>query len=366
MGWRRLGGGLLFVSVWLVAACGDDSQTGGAGAGGTDLGGSSSGAANAGGQGGGVGGGAQGGSAPVPESCDPFEPRVDPPEVWVLPDGFASNVVELIGTAETSLDVMMYQFTVQSIADALVAAHDRGVLVRVLLDPDETVNDTVRATLTGSGIEVRDAPATFSYAHAKVVVVDGARAMVSSGNFNSYSTSSERNYAAIDTAADDVDDLEAVFEHDWSGAPLDLSCTRLVVSPDNAKARLTALISSATTSLDLAVMYLSDTGLRDAVAGRVAAGVPVRILLADPSWISGNAQAATELAAIGAEVEFCVDYELHAKLIVADDTVFIGSENLSYTALTKNREVGIFVEEAPGAALVKQTFESDWAQGVPP
>lgn len=361
MRWRV--GSWLLVASALLGACTDDSASGGAtsSAGGADggsqpVGGSSD---------GGVGGQNQGGS-PFVESCDPFEARTSAPEMWVLPDGFTQNVVDLADSATTTLDLMMYQFTIQAIADALVSAHQRGVVVRVLLDPDQGVNDSVRTKLTNAGIEVRDAPAEFSYAHAKVLVVDGERALVSSGNFNSYSASTERNYAVVDEATDDVADLLAIFEHDWSGAALDLSCTRLVVSPENARARLTQLIGSATTNLDLAVMYLSDYDLRDAVQARAMAGVPVRILLADPGWIDGNAQAAVDLQAMGAEVKFSVDYELHAKLIIADSTVFVGSENLSYTALNSNREVGVLITEEAPSALARQTFELDWANGVLP
>jgi phosphatidylserine/phosphatidylglycerophosphate/cardiolipin synthase-like enzyme len=52
--------------------------------------------------------------------------------------------------------------------------------------------------------------------------------------------------------------------------------------------------------------------------------------------------------------------------MVADQArAYVGSENLSYTSLTKNREVGVVTLEAPVVQAVADTFESDWAAAMP-
>ncbi|MEJ7735542.1 MAG: phospholipase D-like domain-containing protein [Polyangiaceae bacterium] len=319
---------------------------------------------------GGAGGaGAEGGAGPggaPAESCDPYQARAEVPELFVGPTGVEARMVELIDEATTSIELMMYQFNRAKIANALIAAAGRGATVRVLLDGAQYTNDDVRADLTAAGIEVRDAPTSFEHAHAKAMVLDAVRAVVFSGNFNSYSVTSERNYGVVDASADDVADVRAVFEHDWSGAPLDLSCTRLVVSPDNSRERLQELVFGAKERLDMAVMYISDAEVKDAVLGRAADGVPVRVLLADPSWIDDNTATAAELAAAGVSARFLAKYELHAKLVIADGAAFVGSENLSWTSLEKNREVGVFVTEAEPFGGITETFESDWAAGIDP
>ncbi len=297
-------------------------------------------------------------------ACDPYLPRDPAPELFIGPDGVLAPVLELINGANESIDILMYQFTIDSVVDALVAAQGRGVEVRVLLDPDQTVNASAETRLVAGGVAVRDAPAMFTHAHSKVLIVDRARAIVMSANLNGFSISSERNYGVVLVDRDDVNDLAAVFESDWSGAPLDLVCTRLLVSPVNARQRIFELIAGAGATLDMAVMYISDSAVRDAVVARADAGVAVRVLLADPAWIDGNTATAAELEAAGIPVKFLKTDELHAKLIVADGVAFVGSENLSYTSLTQNREVGVLVGEPGPAAAVAGQFEADWAAGV--
>jgi phosphatidylserine/phosphatidylglycerophosphate/cardiolipin synthase-like enzyme len=359
------------LATTLLLACGgsdstpsDEDDGDGAGASGqSGPGGPGSGGA---GQGGGATTGGTGSGGEPAESCDPFQARTDVPELFVGPNGVESKIVGLIDAATTSVDLMMYQFNRYKIGNALIAAKDRGLKVRVLLDGDQYTNDDVKADLLAAGVEVKDAPATFEHAHAKVLLLDGQQAVIFSGNYNSYSMSSERNYGVIDRSKDDVADAQAIFEADWSGAPMDISCTRLIVTPENARERMMGLIDGAQQSLDLAIMYISDDEALDAIMGRAQAGVPVRVLLASPGWIEDNVQTAAQLESAGVQAKYLTDYELHAKLVVADGTAFVGSVNLSWNALEANREIGVFVTETEPVTGIKDTFESDWASGVNP
>ena len=54
------------------------------------------------------------------------------------------------------------------------------------------------------------------------------------------------------------------------------------------------------------------------------------------------------------------------KAIVVDGkAAYLGSENLSTTSLTKNREVGLVTDEATPVTTVAGTFEKDWAIATP-
>ncbi len=316
------------------------------------------------GQGGDGGAGGMGGVQPP--ACDAWVPRWQEPETLVGPTGLQARLVELMGGATNQLSLMMYQLSCTACVDGLIAARERGVQVRVLLDYEQTVNQSAIAALEGAGIEVKAAPAAFNHAHAKVMILDGEAAVVMSANMNVYSMSSERNYGVIDRDPQDVAQLMALFERDWTGnGAVDTSCTRLVLSPENARERLVELINSATTNLDLAVMYISDSGIKNAIKAKIMAGVPTRILFAHPEWIDSNPDTAQELSAAGAETKYLYSLELHAKLIMADGIPFVGSENMSYNALENNREVGLFVTEPSPAAIIQQQFEADWAAGEP-
>jgi phosphatidylserine/phosphatidylglycerophosphate/cardiolipin synthase-like enzyme len=293
--------------------------------------------------------------------CAATDPRDPPTTTFVGPTGLESRMTELIDGAVSSLELQMYLFTVDELADRVIAAHQRGVEVRVLLDPDHEGNGAVRAQLSGAGVPVRDAPSGFEFAHAKYLVIDGETAVITSANFNFGALSSERNYGAITRDPDDVADLAAIFDADWDGGALDLACTRLVVSPVNSRQNLLGLIGGAEATLDLSVIYMSDSTLRGAVIAAHDRGVAVRVLLADPDDFPENADTATTLANQGVEVGYATSFDLHAKLIVADGVAFVGSQNLSPTSLNENREVGVLVTEPAAVAPIEAQFEADWA-----
>ncbi len=113
-------------------------------------------------------------------------------------------------------------------------------------------------------------------------------------------------------------------------------------------------------------MQLADAKVREAIAARKDAGVTVRVILADPSWIAANAAAGTFLAQHAIEARRIVSPKVHVKSILVDGKVaYAGSENLSQTSLDKNREVGLLVTEAENVATMRATFEHDWTAATP-
>lgn len=333
------------VAALALLACGGEGSAAGTGAGG------------AGGEG--AAGGA-GGDAPM--ACDMWAPRPSEPEVLIGPVGLEDRLVAMIDAATSSIELMMYQLDCPRCGDALVGAHQRGVAVRVLLDGEQAVNAAAEQDLLAAGVPVADAPGELNHAHAKVMIVDGRDAVVMSANMNGYSFSSERNYGVVDRDPQDVAQLGAIFERDWAGrGEIDVSCTRLLVSPLNSRSRL---LASAEQTLDLGVMYVSDPEVAHAIEAMAGEGVTVRVLLAMPEWIESNAATAAELAAAGVQTRYLYTHELHAKLVIADGVPFVGSQNLSTNALENNREVGVIVTEPTPAATVVAQFEQDWANGV--
>jgi phosphatidylserine/phosphatidylglycerophosphate/cardiolipin synthase-like enzyme len=300
--------------------------------------------------------------------CSARSPRTVAPEPFVGPSGLQARLTQLIDGAQTSLDVAMYLFTVNALADRIIAAKNRGVAVRVMLDPDHPGNATVRTRLGQAGVPNRNAPSIYSFSHAKYFVVDGNAAVIMSMNFNVDAMSSERNYGLVDRDPDDVADLRAVFEMDWASAggeplrPADLACTRLIVSPTNAKARILDHIERAGTSLDVEAIYIAEAEVRDAIAAAKTRGVAVRVIL-EPT--PDNVETIASFTSMGIPVRDAVGFENHAKLIISDGVALVGSENFSQTSLTRNREVGALVFEPAAAAKIQQQFDADWAAGGP-
>lgn len=294
--------------------------------------------------------------------CLATTPRTVPLEAFVGPTGLQQRMTALIDGARTSLDVQMYLFTVKPLAERIVAAKQRGVQVRVILDPDEAGNAAVEPILRAGGVTVRQASSVYTYSHAKYLIVDRATTAIMSLNFNVDAMSAERNYGAIDKDPEDVSDLIAIFEMDWAAAgnepvkPADLTCTRLIVSPNNSQQRVIELVNSAKTTLELELMYLSESNVRSAVGQAKQRGVTVRVILED-----AMDPAVSYLTGLKIPVKFPpTSIYLHSKLIIADGVAFVGSENMSLTSLTRNREVGVLVTEPAGQAVIQAAFESDW------
>ena len=304
--------------------------------------------------------------APDGTGCTALTPRSEPVEAFIGPTGLEARMAALIDGAKSSLDVQMYLFTVDSLADKLVAARGRGVAVRVLLDPDHAGNMNVTPTLTSGAVNWKKAPSLYTFSHAKYLIVDRAQAVIMSMNWNVDAMRSERNYGLIDRDIEDIADLQSIFDADWSlasgGAPItaNLACTRLIVSPTNSKQRLLDHINGATTSLDVEVMYISETSIRDAIAAAKNRGVSVRVIVNEPTD-----ESIVYLKGLGIPVKTPATFYLHAKLIIADEVAFVGSENMSFTSLAKNREVGALAFEPSAFQPIKQQFEADWASSTP-
>lgn len=300
-------------------------------------------------------------------ACTPDVPRVVPLQVWAEPDAGQPPFVDALATAKASIRVMVYEMGYGSILDTLVQKAHAGVAVRVILDVSkQSINQKYFDQLTAAGAAVAWSDPQFTYMHAKAIVVDDAVAVISTGNYLASQMAKERNYVARDEDPSDVASLAGLFDADWKKAAPDLSCTRLLVSPVNARERLLAFIASATSTLDIESMQLADTDIRAAVLARQNAGVAVRVILADTGWVSSNAAAATFLTQNGIAARYLVSPAIHVKAIAVDGArAYLGSENLSWTSLNKNREVGLIAYEPDVLQTMGVTFEKDWAAATP-
>ena len=300
-------------------------------------------------------------------SCDPYAARAVAPEIWVGPTNLEAKIVAKIKAAKQTVLVMMYQFTRYNIRDALIDAHKRGISVKVLLDGGQAANTNVSKAFTAAGVPWKATPTEFNHSHSKIVWIDGAEVIILSGNFNSYTMNSERNYIALNKDPQDLTQIKAIFDRDWKGSGgIDLKCSRLIVSPLNSRKLIEAHVKRAKKNLDLAVMYVSDKAVKTAVLDAKKAGINVRVLLAHPGWISDNTATAAEFKAAGIPAKFLTTNELHAKLVVSDGVPLVGSHNMSYNSITNNREIGIFVNAPASAKVIQDQFEADWKVGVTP
>ncbi|MBI4703156.1 MAG: carbohydrate-binding protein [Deltaproteobacteria bacterium] len=100
-------------------------------------------------------------------------------------------LVQAIAAAEQTVDVAMFTFTSEPVADALVAALDRGVRVRAVIERKQTDMTKVDERLDKAGaLVVRGANkiAAHSAMHHKYAVIDGRRAVTGASNWTDAGT----------------------------------------------------------------------------------------------------------------------------------------------------------------------------------
>ena len=134
----------------------------------------------------------------------------------VAPVNAESKLLAHVNGAHTTLEIEALYVTEISLRNAVGAAADRGVVVRVIIeDPsDQAQNAATRTYFEGKGIKVHYALNQF-YLHAKLIVVDGV-AFVGSENFSTSGLQMNREVGGllVEPAAAKVESDQ--FELDWT------------------------------------------------------------------------------------------------------------------------------------------------------
>jgi phosphatidylserine/phosphatidylglycerophosphate/cardiolipin synthase-like enzyme len=138
--------------------------------------------------------------------------------VGFSPDGSAEHLVlDAIAGARHSIQLAAYSFTASAVAKALIAAHKRGVKVRVLLDWKANFEDDRRyarhaiGALLTAGVAVRSIDA-YPIFHDKFMVIDGRS--VQTGSYN-YSVSAARYNAENVLVVWNDPTLAAAYARNW-------------------------------------------------------------------------------------------------------------------------------------------------------
>ena len=347
-----------------------------------------------------------------PDGFEPRDPKtVDdkPVEAFVLPD--ANELpVDAIDDADNRLYLAAYTLTSPRVTNELIAAHDRGVDVVVLIEggpvggiPDAQADRLDDLTDAGVDVQVMTGERTrFRYHHPKYAVVDD-RAVVLTENWKPSGTggAENRGWGVVVDSPKTADELGAVFEHDagWKDTtswdtfrettdthshgsaagsypethrPKSTTVDELTLlaAPDNAVEQLVDEIDETDDRLLVVQPRISDTdfGLLRAAIRAADRGVEVRILLGS-EWYDENdnkalAEELREKADDSLEVRLAEDTDrfgkIHAKGIVADDTAIVGSLNWNNNSATNNREVAVAIEDEAVADYYAKVFASDW------
>lgn len=289
--------------------------------------------------------------------------------VFVEPDDGYPPVLDELNGARCGIDLTIYMLTDNQVFEALASAVDRGVRVRVMLEqhPFGAFGDQQEAfdRLRESGIAVQWGLSTHRFTHAKFAVIDKRVALIMNQNLTYAAFNGNREFGVITTEPDAVDQAATIFARDWSGISTADITGPLVVSPENSRARIVALIAGATESIDLYAEVIADEGVIAALRDAEARGVAVQLIV-NASFDDEEETALLTLAAAGIEVRLMDALYVHSKtLIVDEDVALIGSQNYTATSLDRNRELGIIVNDPVLVARGVAVFQRDWLRAAP-
>jgi cardiolipin synthase len=293
-----------------------------------------------------------------------------PVRVLVEPPAGADAVRGLFAAARRSLWMEMYLLTDGATIDALVARRRAGVDVRVILEPHpyqaDGANDDAFARLAGAGALVAWASPRFALTHAKVAVVDHARLVVLTLNLTRSGLAGNREYAVVDDDARDVAAAEALVAADLAGTTPAAAPARVLASPTSMRPALAGAIGRAAVDVSVEMEELSDAALVAALIDARTRGCAVSVALPGGGTSPATTEAARRLAAAGVTVRLVDAPQVHAKAVVADDWLYVGSANLTSASLDANREVGLALRDAAALRLVAGTIADDLARGHAP
>ncbi len=293
-----------------------------------------------------------------------------------------SRVVELIGQAQESIDVAQFTFSVTEIRDALVAAHERGVHVRLAIDEGQDQEGTVSRELRDLGLDVRfvvgkplSTEGESALQHAKFMIVDGTTLLTGSNNWSSTGTTiNDENSIVVHSTAPEDDLLitgfqchfEAIWADDYESAA---ACSNELVgfSPSGDGFRLLReQIRLANKSIDVIMHHLVFDKLTKELANAAERGVQVRVLLNAAQRDEYHGGNWGRLLRNGGRVRYKQNNDdlyqiMHNKLVIIDDQVVVnGSGNWSGSAFFNNYENYVFYSAPTVVGPLRRLFARLW------
>jgi phosphatidylserine/phosphatidylglycerophosphate/cardiolipin synthase-like enzyme len=291
----------------------------------------------------------------------------------VMPDDTGMPLLDAINAARTSIRVKIFLFSDPSLLAAVIGAQQRGVNVRVMLNParrgGEPENEATRKALEEAGVAVADTNPAIDLTHEKSMVVDDETAFIQSLNWETKNLTATRDYAVVTSHRHEVDEVSACFDADWERKEFNPGQdSHLIWCNINGRNRVAQFIDGAKESLFLQNERYQDEVIIERLVRAAARGVKIHILARPAHTLKkGKLVEGVEglriLQDLGAKVHKLKGLKLHGKMMLADGArALIGSINLAPGSFDSRRELAIVVHDEPLVKRLQHFVHHDWSQ----
>ncbi|MEO5891497.1 MAG: phospholipase D-like domain-containing protein [Ferruginibacter sp.] len=291
--------------------------------------------------------------------------------IIVFPDDTAQSITDAIDSAQSSLRIKMFLFSAPVIIDAVIRAENRGVKVRVMLNParrnGEEENEATRKILERTAIEVKDSNPKFGLTHEKSMVVDDRLAFVNSLNWEIKNLTQTRDYAVLTKHPHEVQEIMTCFDADWDRQDFDSGeNARLIWCNGNGRARIARFIDEAKHTLFVQNERYQDMVIIERLVRAANRGVEVHVMARAPHSLKKEkllegVGGLRIMHDVGIKVHKLRHLKLHGKMLLSDyDRAIVGSINLAPGSFDDRRELAIEVDDLEIVERLRTVANQDW------
>jgi len=299
----------------------------------------------------------------------------------------ARRLSTYINLATRSIHIAAFETDIDEIADALIAAHNRGVDVRWITDDENGTDADAEegrgqfARMEAAGIPIRDDQRS-ALMHNKFIIFDEAILWTGSMNLTWNDLGRNNNNVIVADAPEVAAIYAREFQEMWDGqfgakspSTKSTQATALQGTPfivrfapeDDPFEQLVALTGAARHSIRFMAFSFTQDDLGQVMLERAAAGVGVSGIFE----VRGSETEYAELSPL-----YCAGLAVrqdgnpgtfHHKVIVIDETVVVtGSMNFSENAASSNDENVIALSNPDIARAYLEEFDRRWAEATEP
>lgn len=291
--------------------------------------------------------------------------------------GLDDRLAEALDGAQESVDIAAYDFDLVGVAEALVAAQQRGVAVRLVTDADYE-QELGPERLRRAGIPVvSDESAAFM--HDKFVIIDGRQVWTGSWNLTDNGTYRNNNNVVIVDSTAVAENYTAEFEEMFGDrqfgdrSPAETPHPQVDVagmavenafSPeDDVQRKILAVLETAQSDIRFMVFTLTDNEISKLLNRKLREGVSIQGVVESRNVGASGADFEV-LQQVGMDIlQDGNPYMMHHKVLIVDEAIVItGSYNFTRNAAENNDENALIIYSPEIAAQYLEEFQRVYRQ----